>query len=574
MGKSILLLLALLMMGTTGTKAQSDQQDEDNAIEHFGDHYVIHVDQLEPDEEMTLMDVLHLCPEMISTDGNNITAGYALSIRDITLQADWSGLLEHVKARELSTIEIHNYPAVSKGSYATEGVIDLYFKEDTESAHGKAAVEGSTYGNGKLYADVTSKSEKVSLRAYALTHMKYGKAYTTDDYTTTMRSGAENLYMNACWNISERDELNFNLVQGFSDEKIRLNSNDLHEIITRQRWVNTTTTYTRTLNDQDAYLLIESYFDYLSLSMNSMDQHLLTPTLNAEVGFPLFNQRLNVIAGWAADYLNQWTKEINRSHVLNNDFYVQLDYKNGPWLFTIGDRFKIVHYWDRYYIGEDNALWSHHRNTHAWLASAGWQKKGHFIQGVFSRDYLTPDISDFFDDLTQTRRMYNTNYSTNLYYRGELRYTYQRKGFATTGSLTHTWENDSPFNDRRITGIKTSATWYKGRLRLTMGADFYHDYEENVGHDNFFHLKLAPVLLLGSGFRLSSVLIYNNRRQHYDEHAHLYAAIKVNKSLGKHCNLFADFHDMAGQPSGSYDQLAGSYKNRALTLGVTFYWGN
>lgn len=559
------MLTAILLCHTTHA--------EDEIFEYFGDHYVIHVDQLNPDPEMTLMDVLHLCPEMLSTDGNDITTNYILCIENIDLLTDWEGVLEQIKACELSTINIYNYPAVSQGSGATDGIIDLYFK-DPESTHGKAAIEGNTYGNGKLYADVNTKIKNVNIRAFALTHMKYGKAYTNDDYTTTMRSGAENLYLNASWDISGRDNLNFNLVQGFSDEKIRGNSTLSQKFVNRQRWVDTNTRYIRTLNDQDASLTIESYFHYLSILTGNIDQRVAIPTLNVEVGFPLFNHKLNVIAGWEFDYLNQWYKSIGRSQMLSNDFYVQLDYKNGPWFFTIGDRFRVMNYWDKFYNSKEVTLWSYHRNNHAWHTSVGWQKKGHLIQGVFSRDYLLPDISDFFDDLNPTNRIYDTNYKTNLFYTGELRYTYQRKDFAVTGSLTHVWENDSPLNDRRITGIGTSATWHKGILRLTMGADFYHDYEENEGHDNYYHLKLAPILQLGKGFRLSSVLIYSSRHPHFETHPHLYASVKVNKNIGKHCNVFVDFHDIAGQPTGTIDQLAGSYKNRALSLGATFYWGN
>ena len=42
-------------------------------VEHHGNHYTIHADALEPDAEMTLLDVLQICPEFITTDGKNIT---------------------------------------------------------------------------------------------------------------------------------------------------------------------------------------------------------------------------------------------------------------------------------------------------------------------------------------------------------------------------------------------------------------------------------------------------------------------------------------------------------------------
>ena len=47
-------------------------QEEQQIIEHEGNKYTIHVDLLNPDPEMLLLDVLHLCPEFISADGHDI----------------------------------------------------------------------------------------------------------------------------------------------------------------------------------------------------------------------------------------------------------------------------------------------------------------------------------------------------------------------------------------------------------------------------------------------------------------------------------------------------------------------
>lgn len=54
-------------------------------VEYHGNHYTIHADALEPDAEMTLLDVLQICPEFITTDGKNITADYVLTIDDISV---------------------------------------------------------------------------------------------------------------------------------------------------------------------------------------------------------------------------------------------------------------------------------------------------------------------------------------------------------------------------------------------------------------------------------------------------------------------------------------------------------
>ena len=54
---------------------------QDEIIEHEGNKYIIHVELLNPDSEMTLMDVLHMCPELMSNDGKSITAAMAKASR-------------------------------------------------------------------------------------------------------------------------------------------------------------------------------------------------------------------------------------------------------------------------------------------------------------------------------------------------------------------------------------------------------------------------------------------------------------------------------------------------------------
>ena len=69
---------------------------QDEIIEHQGNKYIIHVEQLNPDSEMTLLDVLHICPEFFSTDGKDITTDYLLSVDDIMLGVDYKPLLEGI----------------------------------------------------------------------------------------------------------------------------------------------------------------------------------------------------------------------------------------------------------------------------------------------------------------------------------------------------------------------------------------------------------------------------------------------------------------------------------------------
>ena len=168
------------------------------------------------------------------------------------------------------------------------------------------------------------------------------------------------------------------------------------------------------------------------------------------------------------------------------------------------------------------------------------------------------------------------SYRTNLAHQGVLRYSYQQKNFFLHTSLENTWYSHLPGSNHLQLGFRNSIYWKTGPWELTFGANYYHQHL-NAGtgtasdNDNFVTLKAAPVLNLSRGFRLSSTLLYSSRRSMDDIHAHLFAAVKANKQLGKKCNVFAEFHDLAGYATGYWSQLAGLYQNRAVSVGVTIY---
>ena len=567
-----LLLTAVLACCVGKTYAQDEE-----IIEHLGNKYIIHIEKLDPDSEMTLLDVLHSCPELISKDGKNITAEYYLSVDDMVLNVDYEPLLENIKACELSQITVCTYGAINNAMDGTYGTIDLQFKEG-EGLSGKLGLSGSTYGNGKVYADITHQGENVTIQGFAQTNLLYGTGTIEPNNKVISRSGIENAMLFLNWNISEKDQLRFKFTQGYKDQKnkIRGGAED-YDLLSRNRYGELNMAYERTLNDQEATLYIETGLYYMSEELEQRRARHTAPWWIGEVSFPLFNKSLSVTAGWEGGYLNFWLRDRNREQYLNNDLYVQLDYTKGPWIISLGDRFRINNFWDRRYDKDDHSQWTYHRNDNAIFASIGYKWGHHFVQGVFNRTFFQPDISILYDYVSEPN-IYDTSIRTNLAWRSEARYTYQTDNLVATGSLMHTLLTDLLTPNESLTGLRTSVTWKKGPLRLTAGANFYHEHinsDETIRsyNSNYVILKLAPTLLLGNGFRLSSVLIYNSEREiYYKQHAHLYASVKVNKDLGKRCNVFADFHDIAGQPTtDQYVEMFHSYKNRALTIGLTYY---
>ena len=563
-----MVLTILLACSTFTTRAQEE------IIEHEGNKYIIHVELLNPDSEMTLMDVLHMCPELMSNDGKSITAEYLLSVDDIMLSIDYEPLLENIKACELSQVIVCTYGSVDNAMDGTTGSIDLQFKEGSKGVAGKLALNGSTYGNGKLYADIASTGDKVTVRGFAQTNLQYGKAESLSGTTVTSRNGVENAMLFVDWQATDDDVVKFKLSQGYGEQKDRLYNLDNIEIMpSRQRWGEIVATYERNLNEQGAGLYFEAGMNYSNNNLESVKERMATPWWIAECSFPLLKQALTITAGYEGGYTNGWYRDINREQYLYNDLYVLLDFKKGPWIITLGDRFRHNTFWNKPYDKGEESLWSHNRNDHALIASVGYHKGHHAIQGIFNRSFFNPVVSAFIDYLIEDHTQYNTNYKTQYAWRSELRYTYQTERMVVTGSATHTLLTDLPTPNQSLTGLGASVTWNKGSFRLTGGGNVYHQHIklDDSSNDTFFTLKFAPTLLLGNGFRLSSVLLFNSKKDYIEQHAHLYASVKVNKDLGRRCNVFADFHDIAGQPETTTLLLMQSFKNRALTIGLTYY---
>ena len=549
---------------------------QDNIIDHEGNKYIIHVERLNPDKEMTLLDVLHICPELMSRDGKTLTADYVLSVDDIFLSVDYEPLLEGIKACDLSEVTVCTYGAVNNATDGVSGSIDLQFREG-QGLNSKVALSASTCGNGRVYADMTTRSEKVTVRAFAQMNMHHEHVDAASGSSVTSRHGVENAMVFVDWQMSDDDLLKLKLSQGYGGQEDRIHHvSQIHEeLFDRQRWGELVATYERTLNEQEAGLYFETGMNYANCLSDGSGVRTAMPWWIAECSVPFMNQKLSMTAGYEGGYTNIWYPSLQREQNLYSDLYVQFDYQNGPWTVSLGDRFRHNNFWDKHYDEALPHLWSYNRNDHAFHALVGYQAGHHILQGVVSRTYFNPLISDFHDYLSTGAYVHATDYKTNLAWRSEARYTYQTERLVATGSLTHQLLTDRPEPNEALTGLGATVTWHQGAFRLTSGANIYHLHisGDDAVNNNYYVLKLVPTLLLGHGFRLTSTLLYNSRIDAYDQHPHLYASVKVNKELGKRCNVYADFHDLAGQLKGNTTTLtAQSFHSRALTVGLTWYY--
>ena len=574
MKQKILLFVALLCMTGVGAYAAS----EDEIIEFQGDRYVIHVDRMNPDSEMTLLDVLNTCPEYLSLNGKKIDLNYILRVDNINIIVDGETFLSNVKACEIDRIQIASNTSVAKAVGGTKGVIDIYYREDAKT-DGKVAAAASTYGNGMVYTDVTNRTEKLTVQAYAMARTSYGKSYPTDVYRMTDRGMAEDIHINLDWKMSKSDRLIIKAFQEFGNGKQKLFNPELTSAIPNyNRYVGLVLSYSHTFKN-DAILFAEIGSDYTRNNDNGQKLGDSYPYGFVEFNTPLFTPDLWLMVGAEMDYENTCYVGLNREQVLVTDFYAQLDYTHGPWVLTLGDRYRMMNYWNRQYDIADRSMWSHQRNNHSYLASVGYKTGGNFYQGLFTRRFFIPGVSDFLADetATTTELKYDAGaFRTELAHQAVARYSYQKKNFFLHSSVEYNWYTHLPVPNNQLLGFRNSVYWKTGAWELTLGANYYHQHA-NSGvdipseNDNFVTLKFAPVLNLSHGFRLSSTLLYSSKRKMEDQHAHLFAAVKVNKQLGKKCNVYAEFHDLAGYGTGTWMQQAGLYQNRALTVGATLY---
>ena len=565
----------LLLLGMCGLNSYAA---DDDIIEFLGDRYVIHVDKMNPDSEMTLLDVLNTCPEYLSIHGKKIDQVYTLRIDNIDLYVDGETFLANVKAREIDYIQITNNSSVAKSVAGTKGVIDVYYRKDIKT-DGKVSLSGSTYGNGMAYADISNTTGKLTVQAYALARSSYGKSYPTDIQRLTSRDFEENLHVNLDFKLSESDRLIVRSTQKFGNKKLKLYNPGL--IDTRpdyRRYIGMVLSYAHTFRN-DAILFAEIGADYTNNSNNHVGFGDSYPYGFVEFNTPLFTPDLWLMIGTEMDYENVWHVDKNREQYLLTDFYAQLDYTHGPWVLTLGDRFRIMSFWNRQYDTPDQSLWSHNRNNHSYLASVGYKAGRSFFQTLFTRRYFVPEVNDFMVDETSPvtdQRYSGDSYLTPLVHQGVLRYSYQNKNFVLHSSVEGNWYSHTAGPRHMLLGFRNSIYWHTGPLELTLGANYYHQHVNSgvttpSDNDNFVTLKAAPVLNLAHGFRLSSVLLYSSRRTIDNQHAHLFATVKANKQLGSKCNVFAEFHDLAGYVSGNWQQLGDLYQNRALSIGATLY---
>lgn len=562
-------------------------------IEHIGDRYIMHVSEMELTGEESLLDVLMMCPEVISLDGNNIIGGdpfanqygkFVIRIDNQEYGLDYATLLHHFKAREIESIKVCQNAEVMKGCSSLKKVIDITLRKGENGVSGRVGLFADTYGGGKGIVSVLSQQDGLRILSHVegnfqRTSNSDKDAYQNQSSSTVNHYSHEGAKLNVLWTPTSKDILEVDAMQTYTRNHFT------HSPADYVRAYHLQADYTRTLGENGSSILFTLGAEHISDNGRTKEESQTFPYLNhstypfavVEYATPVLTQDLWITAGFEgglsieknciADYIN---------HSNYEDFYVQLDYNIGKWGFMAGERYRIINFRPKQISSASK--WKHTTRNHIYSLSAYYTfTPGHTLQGTFCRRIFNPEFGDFVtagDMEGAWKPTYTTDIRNSLANVMELKYTYSKPNLVVSTSVKNIHQHLMDSKHDNTLGIGTTAFWHTGILRLTAGFNYFWERAEtpveettlrDTSYHNFAVFKLAPQLTLPDGWRLTSNLIwctYRHTATPAYTPANLYAEVGVYKNIGKHLTLEGRFHDIVSQHFG----------NRAATIGCTYYF--
>lgn len=581
------------LMCLAGFLGSSMPQMNAAPIEHIGDRYIMHVSEMELTGEESLLDVLMMCPEVISLDGNNIIGGdpfanqygkFVIRIDNQEYGLDYATLLHHFKAREIESIKVCQNAEVMKGCSSLKKVIDITLRKGENGVSGRVGLFGDTYGGGKGIVSVLSQQDDLRILSHVegnfqRTSNSDKDAYQNQSSNTVNHYSHEGAKLNVLWTPTSKDILEVDAMQTYTRNHFT------HSPAEYVRAYHLQADYTRTLGENGSSILFTLGAEHISDNGRTKEEsqtfpyqnHSTYPFAVVEYATPVLTQDLWITAGFEgglsieknciADYIN---------HSNYEDFYVQLDYNIGKWGFMAGERYRIINFRPKQISSASK--WKHTTHNHIYSFSAYYTfTPGHTLQGTFCRRIFNPEFGDFVtagDMEGAWKPTYTTDIRNSLANVMELKYTYSKPNLVVSTSVKNIHQHLMDNNHDNTLGIGTTAFWHTGLLRLTAGFNYFWERAEtpveetslrDTSYHNFAVFKLAPQLTLPDGWRLTSNLIwctYRHTATPAYTPANLYAEVGLYKNIGKHLTLEGRYHDIASQHFG----------NRAATIGCTYYF--
>ena len=482
---------------------------------------MIYPQRMELTGNESLMDILHMVPELMIVGYEDVIGNYNLRIDNCPMNGDTKLILSQMKAKDIATIQVCDNTGVAKGTIEMGRVLDInMIMPDT--------LKGFVEGLGDFGKDVAYMGT-----ANALYGSKHTDLYANTSYRH--QNGNEE-YLTL--HMTNRFDNKNRLLTYFTQHYIDSPSATARKVLGRARFFHT-------FNDMGTELLIVGSYQYASDHVFSKK----LPMFNIELNTPLLNRHLNMMVGIEGDYLTTSQKNSDKKwHVFNNDFYMQFTYSLPKWRLTAGNRVMLYNYklfgQQSETEGQDEGkIWKRHNytrnNTNA-CAIFVPDSRNQFQLGYYHKFYnpyhesVFMNITSLSDDIWYLAREKLDDTDINQL---KLAYAYSKQKLTVQTALSYYMIE----NGENFTELGTSAYWKTNMLSLVGGTDLYL-----TKSGTYASFRLAPSVDLPNDWRIGMQIVYYTKNSIEREitGVPVYGCLSVNKPLGKNWLLGVDWHDM------------------------------
>lgn len=571
--KTAIFLLTFICTSLCAWGAE-DAEDKKQAIVHLSDRYVLYPEAMQLSGQETLMDIFMSLPDIFTVDATELVSldnngkgiadqfgQYVLRIDNVDANLDIETFLRTQRVSDFEKIQIVAHPGVQKGCAGQKQVIDLTYCAPEKKNSVKTDVEATTYGKATLGAMDVFHAGRHTLRSYLYGNHNH-RTYDGGKNTHELKEDAKLQYT---FDLTPQDRFLIVGTQNFSQlSTTGVMKDDFKRQYTIEGDYN---------HDFDfgAYVLGLLNAQYQHDNVGADRNRNLYSTIVIEGGLPFLHKMMDLLVGTEIDYSRETDNvKLLTDRQLSADLYYQLSLHLKKFNISAGGRSRFSNFWMHNNVAT-NQLQKFLYNDH-WHLSMWYNFNSHHtLQALATRRFYDPGFGDMrrylIDNEPDAIRQHGI-------YTGEVRYTYQKKGFYVMGLLKDVNISDyystnvGSYNEN-ILQTGASALWRRGIFSLSGGVTYNWAYcPSEIGYiynNHFVVVKFNPQLHTRSGWNFSSKLIYSSRNEYTYESftpGNVYVDADISKNIGRHWTARLGMRDIASQHFG----------NRAVTFGAKYYY--
>ena len=581
---------------TTQPVAQASN-DNVTAVELKHDRTVIYPQRMQLNGNETLLDIIQAYRGVLVAGYDNMLDGFRLRLENDNLHGDVRTLLSYIRAVDVEKVQIVDNPGVQIGTTGLGGVIDINLLKRT-GTYGVAGIEGTSSGPSAIAGDgaynilpsamVRHSTEKTDITG--LVDFGHGESNGTVN-------DKETVHLNLLSSLTGRDRQVFSASQQYGAVETPLQTS-------RNRTAYGSFVNIHSFNDKGLELLTQVIYIYNSSPLSSyvpqLDRNIgvtskkHTPIGLAELYTPLPVKGMKLMAGYEFDY-DRLSYKVDMQgampegipaiptegifSITNHNIYAELTYEIPHWSFSVGGR--SIFY--RYHTDDHlKPAKTRHDLRNLWRVSAiCCPSDNHQLQLSYNRKFVNPVYAEYnvadiveqgqyiagleIDDerfaetkIDQVQLNYNTKAGKVMLQSGAT--YYHLRGFVKTTNIPVQWVQSDIWRAQAAAYMCNSLYSLCAGMEFTTSS-YRVDKQGEKTHSTFAVFNLSPTLFLPCHWQLRAKTVFFTKKATARIAADndVYASLQLNKQLGRHIDLYAQWHDIF---YGSHSYIMGGIKAR------------